>query len=38
MATDGPDGPVSTDSLMEAICDRDNVDAAVEAVVQNKPA
>jgi RNA-directed DNA polymerase len=38
MATDGPDGPVSTDSLMEAICDQDNVAAAVQAVVQNKGA
>jgi RNA-directed DNA polymerase len=37
-ATDGPNCPVSTDSLMEAICDRHNVAAAVEAVVQNKGA
>lgn len=37
-ATDGPNYPVSTESLMEAICDRHNVAAAVEAVVQNKGA
>lgn len=37
-ATDGPKSPVSTDSLMEAICDRANVTAAMDAVVQNKGA
>lgn len=29
---------MSTDALMEAICDRDNVAAAVQAVMQNKGA
>lgn len=37
-ATDGPERPVSPDALMEAICDRENVAAAVQAVRQNKGA
>ncbi len=36
VATPGPESPASTGSLMDAICDPDNVQAALRAVVRNK--
>jgi RNA-directed DNA polymerase len=33
-----PESPASTEHLMEAICDPDNIDAALRAVVRNKGA
>src|SRR6201981_3221603 len=33
-----PESPASTDHLMEAICDPDNIEAALRAVVRNKGA
>ena len=38
MATAGPESLASTEHLMEAICDPDNIEAALEAVVRNKGA
>jgi RNA-directed DNA polymerase len=37
-ATAEPESPVSTEHLMEAICDPDNIEAALAAVVRNKGA
>src|SRR3954470_10117108 len=37
-ATAEPESPASTEHLMEAICDRDNLEAALDAVVRNKGA
>ena len=37
-ATAEPEGPASTAHLMEAICDPDNIEAALRAVVRNKGA
>src|SRR6201987_4827377 len=33
-----PESPASTEHLMEAICDPDNIEAALRAVVRNKGA
>jgi hypothetical protein len=38
MATADPESPASTEHLMEAICDPDNIEAALDAVVRNKGA
>ena len=38
MATAEPESPASTEHLMEAICDPDNIEAALDAVVRNKGA
>lgn len=38
MATAEPESPASTEHLMEAICDPDNIEAALRAVVRNKGA
>jgi len=38
MATTEPESPASTEHLMEAICDPDNIEAALRAVVRNKGA
>jgi RNA-directed DNA polymerase len=37
-ATAEPESPASTEHLMEAICDLDNIEAALDAVVRNKGA
>ena len=37
-ATTEPESPASTKHLMEAICDPDNIEAALRAVVRNKGA
>jgi RNA-directed DNA polymerase len=37
-ATVEPESPASTEHLMEAICDPDNIEAALRAVVRNKGA
>src|SRR6516165_3132960 len=37
-ATPEPQSPTSTEHLMEAICDLDNIEAALDAVVRNKGA
>jgi hypothetical protein len=37
-ATAEPESPASTEHLMEAICDPDNLEAALDAVVRNKGA
>ena len=37
-ATTEPESPASTAHLMEAICDPDNIEAALRAVVRNKGA
>ena len=37
-ATSEPESPASTTYLMEAICDPDNIEAALRAVVRNKGA
>jgi RNA-directed DNA polymerase len=37
-ATTEPESPASTEHLMEAICDPDNIEAALRAVVRNKGA
>src|SRR6202049_4871315 len=37
-ATAEPESPASTEHLMEAICDPDNIEAALRAVVRNKGA
>ena len=37
-ATAEPESPASTAHLMEAICDPDNIEAALRAVVRNKGA
>jgi len=37
-ATAEPESPASTEYLMEAICDPDNIEAALRAVVRNKGA
>ena len=37
-ATAEPESPTSTEHLMEAICDPDNIEAALRAVVPNKGA
>src|ERR1700756_368811 len=37
-ATAEPESPASAEHLMEAICDPDNIDAALRAVVRNKGA
>ena len=37
-ATPGPERPAQTADLMEAICDLDNIEAALRAVVRNKGA
>src|SRR5436190_13723870 len=38
VATAEPKSPASTEHLMEAICDPDNIEAALDAVVRNKGA
>jgi RNA-directed DNA polymerase len=38
VATADPESPASTKHLMEAICDPDNIEAALDAVVRNKGA
>ena len=38
VATAEPESPASTEHLMEAICDPDNIEAALDAVVRNKGA
>src|SRR5512147_3073047 len=38
MAAAEPESPASTEHLMEAICDLDNIEAALDAVVRNKGA
>jgi RNA-directed DNA polymerase len=38
MATGGPESPAFTERFMEAICDPDNIEDAVKAVVRNKGA
>jgi RNA-directed DNA polymerase len=38
VATADPESPASTEHLMEAICDPDNIEAALDAVVRNKGA
>ena len=37
-ATAEPKSPAPTEDLMEAICDPDNIEAALRAVVRNKGA
>ena len=37
-ATAEPESPALTEHLMEAICDPDNIEAALRAVVRNKGA
>lgn len=37
-ATAEPESPASTEHLMEAICDPDNIEAALRAVIRNKAA
>ena len=37
-ATAEPESPASTEHLMEAICDPDNIEAALRTVVRNKGA
>ena len=36
MATGGPESPAFTKRFMEAICDPDNIEDALKAVVRNK--
>ena len=38
MATGGPESPAFTERFMEAICDPDNIEDALKAVVRNKGA
>jgi hypothetical protein len=38
MAAAEPESPASTEHLMEAICDPDNIEAALDAVLRNKGA
>jgi len=38
MARADPESLASTEHLMEAICDQDNIEAALDAVVRNKGA
>ena len=38
MATGGPESPAFTERFMEAICDPDNIEDALKAVMRNKGA
>jgi RNA-directed DNA polymerase len=38
VATTGPESPASTEQLMEAICNSDNIEVALQLVVRNKGA